>query len=485
MKTSNTPQIKSISPGLSPRTEDKTAVKQTGTDKAPHLDREAGLKKLFNSRTEFAIGFKAFFKSIGSDKKMDTIKTAMKESMKADYHDRMDRKEKLENKEIKAIKTPTLSEILKAKQALPFDLASIPFQKNSKLVLSTQIDVFIDEAKSKNMKNPEQISAFVNSFVEKLLMERLSLTSALSYNRDSLLSIANEFKTEGRSLKADILTNFITVMDDLLSKDGSIAQFSNEGKTNLDEEIVKASKDKKAADAFLRGKAYDPIGLVLHSHGLNKLAKHMESAISDLVTVQDFKDIPPTTQLKSENGKKEYLTPLHGAALKMIDALNRFEVPQDLRDKISEQTARITDAVKNKTIDAEMGKNLMHKWFNNAVILRVVNPSLTSSDKANVHAQSRQLNLLSQFVQAILNGNTSANFKNKEAGTEFDRIAGGLSNKLNQILVDKFGMPNDVFEVKPEPDAVQNQPEPPSFQDFLAAQRQPVDGGQVNPPENN
>lgn len=485
MKTSNTPHTKSVSPGLSPRTEDKTAVKQTGTNKAPRIDREAGLRGVMTQRKEFAIAFKAFFMSIVSDKSMETIKTEMTESTKAKYHDRMDRKEKLENKEIKAIKTPTLTEINKQKNALPFDLASIPFQKNPKLVLSTQIDVFIDEAKSKNMKTPEEISQFVNSFVEKLVTQRLSLNSALSYNRESLLTIANQFKQEGRALKSDIVTNFVTVMDDLLSKDGSVTQFGDDSRTNLDKEVVKAGQDEKAADAFLRGKAYDPIGLVLHSHGLNKLAKHMDSTISDLVTVDGFKDIPPSVQIKGENAKKEHLVPLHGAALKVIDALESFEVPQDLLDKISEQTTRITTAVQTGKIDAEMGKNLMHKWFNNAVILRVVNPSINASEKANIHTESRQLNMLTQLIQAVLNGNTSAHFKNEGAGKEFDRIAGGLSNKFNNILVTKFGMPNDVFQVKPEPDAVQNQPEPPSFQDFLAAQRQPVGGELVNPPENN
>lgn len=487
MKTSNTPQIKSISPGLSPRTEDKTTVKQTGTDKAPHLDREAGLKKLFNSRTEFAIGFKAFFKSIGSDKKMDTIKTEMKESMKAKFHDRMDRMEKAKASDplVRSWAIPTFESLAKSTKIMPFEVSNNTFQKNTKLLLSVQIDGFMDEARNAGAKTDKEVRSYVSTRLDKMVGDRFSLMSALGFNRDTFLQAESGFRSEGRSLKADIVGDFISSVDDLLSKAGSLEKYQAKSDKAINEEIKGVIKSPNLANEFLRGKEYDPSGLILHAHGMNKLAKDMESGIRGIVSVEGFADIPGDVQLKNKGFDAKNVETLKQAALKVIEKLRNFEVPPELRQQLSQQMGLISGKMQTGELDAELGKTLLHKAFNNAVILRVVNPSLNSSEGAFASSQ-RQLNLLTQLIQAVLNGNEGSKvFGNKESGEAFDKISGGLSNKFNQILVDKFGMPNDVYQVKPEPDAVQNQPEPPSFQDFLAAQRQPVDGGQVNPPENN
>lgn len=491
-KTTTAPISKSTVPVRQEQSEKSAGIKQTTTEKGHKLDKESQLGALFNARTKAVITIKAFFQSIGTSKTMAEVKTELKAEVKTKFLDRFDRQEKaqMNDEGVRLLELPGLN-TAQRKDKFPFELNKKAFQENTKLLLSVQIGTFIQEAKLAGARTDAEIRSHVTEKLEKLTKNSLSGDVAVGFQRDKFLEAKDEFKREGRSLKSDIVESFINTMDELLTKSGSLESYDAKANTNIAEQCKKVATNPKTAESFMRGKEDRPASLILYTHGMKDVVQHMRAQMNDLAQTPGFSDIRPNIQLKSNNFPPDHVAPLKDGALKVIDALNNFEVPDDLKSKLSDQAQVIRDKVAKNELSAEQGKQLVHQFYVNAVILRAVNPILFNEAASNPDRNS--LNLLSQFIQGIANGGVGAKvFTNKDSARAFEQVAGGLENKLNQMLANKFGMPDDVFQIKPEldlPPQVENRPqqeEPPSFEQFLAMQRQPPvndpGNGQVNNP---
>lgn len=485
-KTTNAPISKSTVPVRQEQSEKSPAIKQTTTEKGHKLDKESQLAALFTTRKNAIITIKAAFQSIGSSKTMAEIKTELKAEVKTKFLDRFDRQEKaqMNDEGVRLLTLPGLN-TAQRKELFPFELNKKAFQENTKLILSVQIGTFIEEAKLAGAKTDAEIRSHVTEKLERITKNSLSGDVAVAFQRDKFLEAKDEFKREGRTLKSDIVESFINTMDELLTTSGSLESYDAKAKTNIAEQCKKVATNPKAAESFMRGKEDRPASLILYAHGMKDVVQHMRAQMNDFAQTPGFSNIRPNLQLKSNNFPPDHVAPLKDGALKVIDALNNFEVPDDLKSKLSDQAQVIRDKVAKNELSPEQGKELVHKLYVNAVILRVVNPILFTEAANNPDRNS--LNLLSQFIQGFANGGVAAKvFTNKDSARAFEQVAGGLENKLNQMLVNKFGMPDDVFQIKPELDPspkLETNPqrdEPPSFEQYLAMQRQPP----VNDPGN-
>ncbi|MCZ8333672.1 MAG: hypothetical protein O9328_05375 [Rhodobacteraceae bacterium] len=491
-KTTNAPISKSMVPVRQEQSEKSPAIKQTTTEKGHKLDKESQLAALFTTRKNAIITIKAAFQSIGSSKTMAEIKTELKAEVKTKFLDRFDKQEKenIQDKGVKNLKTPSLNSAERNKE-FPFEMNKKAFQENTKLLLSVQIDTFITEAKMAGKRTDTEIGSFVSEKLDSIVKKNLSGDLTLSFQRDKFIEAKDEFKREGRSLKSDIVMSFITTMDEVMTKSGSIEGFEAKAKTNIGEQCDKVARTPKHAESFLRGQEDRPVSVVLFAHGMADVAKHVQAQFSEVMQTPGLSDMPPDLNLKGKALKPEHVASLKDAALKVLDALKTVEVSDDLTSKLTEFTQVIKDKVAKNELSAEQGKDLVHRFYVNAVVLRAVNPQLMNASKDNP-AQGI-LNALAQFIQLVMNGGGgSKQFASKEGAHAVQQVVGGVENKFNQMLVDKFGMPDDVFQIKPEldpPPQVETNPqrdEPPSFEQYLAMQRQPPvndpGNGQVNNP---
>lgn len=446
MSVKNTTNVSSKAPVNVSETSNKTYVKKADTEKGAKLKESGPLKELSTTFFKIKTAIRAFKGNLGTETTFKQLYKELTQARKTQLLDRMDvaSKDKSDNKSFKNLKAPDLKTLAKNGD-FPLPLNDRALRSNLSTGVSVQFGVFIDEAKVAGHKTDTAIRDYVK---DKLgdLVKNAGMQEILGYSRSDFLELEQQFKQEGRSLKSGIVSDFLEAMDELLQKETSTSLYDSPAKQSLDEQCNKVLNNPKSVASFMRGKEGKPWAMMLNSLGMNKLSETLRNGIPNLTSQPGFKDLP-NTQFTAASFTKDGLATAKLAAEEIIASLRNFTPPQDLLDKLSEFTGLIQEKMGKISPEKPMTAEVVRNLFVDAVILRFVNPSVTQSKETPPEHQTR-LMLVTTLLQNAANGVQPEKMSNRETATEFAKMMPGLYNQINEIFVEKFGMPKDAYVPK-------------------------------------
>ena len=397
----------------------KTQVKKSDSSGGPKLPKNGKQAKTLAVHTRAVINLKAAFKSIGSSKTFDQLKS----KLTASALDRRDQHLKAHSKVdvVKGQSTPTFSELQKAK-LFPFPIGSEDFSAAGRILMSVKLDVFIAEAREQGHTTKNDIVRFISGKLSPLY-SFIGLSEVAAFKRDALLSIADEFRAGGRGLKAELVEDIVAELDMISLRAGSEDRFKDAAIKGVNDQIAVVIRDPHGSESFMRAAESIPSGIIFSAYGMKDFAEFARSLRPGLSSIQGFSELPEGLYVRGLGFTADHVEVLGKALNKVLEDLEAYTPPQDLKDKVAEYAQLIRDQVKNDGLSPAQGRALVYKFYGNAVILRALSPSFSTQIDTKSEGLKSPLFQLTQLMQAIVNGNTAGNFKEAATGKKFEAIA--------------------------------------------------------------
>lgn len=109
-----------------------------------------------------------------------------------------------------------------------------------------------------------------------------------------------------------------------------------------------------------------------------------------------------------------------------------------MKDKLAELLPEITS--QKDSLPDNYSDVLVHRFFNNSVILRNVSPALTTSTNPNHTPHAKDLLAVSKLLTAVTNNVGSGKFENPAMQELYGELCKPLYEKVNTILL-SYGLP--------------------------------------------
>lgn len=388
----------------------------------PQVARDSVRAPRLGARNYIKIAFQAIVRSIQSDRTRAEIRTELKNEIIRDKKVQIALKAERRDHAIsqrssyRRFEAPDLVAVAqdpKGKTS-PLPLSEGFFIHNPVAFFSKVIDGYTRQAKRDGAGTPEEIRNHIRDAFANAL-PNLSMGDITAFDRDAFNAHIHQFQSEFRTDKAVILSDIAGMLDDMLKPDNAIRNFDETALQSITQDVEKQSRTGGKDKTFQRGAESKHIGFVLQSLGMKDLAKTVAEGLRSLDQRQDRESNSPT-----HPGNRLSLEPLP-LANSLIEVVERFRCPPELKDKIDGYCDPIREACRDGRLDKALATKLIREHYLNAVILRVVNPVAISVPGIGKELRDA-IKPASALIQKVTNLGGKDNVDNQKLATRIDTV---------------------------------------------------------------
>lgn len=432
------------------------ALRQTGDDggvqRGPAMARDMVKAPKLGAGNYLKIAFQSFISSFSSDKSAREIRSELKsdiiEAKKTQTTERAERRDarNFETKADKNFSVPNLKQVFVDGEKSFLTLSSAFFKKDPIAFLSKTIDGFVEQAKGEGATTHQEVRELLKETLPHLTSTML-FTDILPFDKQRFDGYVQQYRSEFRNEKADILSDIVTAMDSLLDPKGDVKQFDRAAMKYMNSCVEKQVSSQGKDTNFLRSNDYTNLGIVMHGLGLKELATLSVDIVGDLRKDKTLNALAKdktleNVKLQSADMKPDTLQQVCKVAHKVLDSLAAFTPSKELKAKMDQYCDPIRTAVHEGRMEKGLAKDLIRQFYANAIFLRVANPSLLYAAGGDMEKARGVMTMITQVIQNIANDTGVEKFQSPKAKEEFLLLRPALAEKVDSLFV-KMGMDVD------------------------------------------
>lgn len=371
--------------------------------------------------TEIGQSFSAKMNELGQ--RFTEWKAERAEKAQTDRLDRMDQR---------AMGGPSTATFSKTSTASTFFTSIQKTPELQKAQVSNNLTALLKEITQAGGDRGSVIDTRMTAVVKEMTAERLR-----NLDIGSVRQMANEFRNEGRTEKAELLEVFANKAESARTPKGA---------TTLFLEDAKSAMHAKSELTFLRQTSETGTAAVkkmMDVFGGEEIKEKILDFAKDLKTREDVVELDKTMKeaglrnTKGDGFTKEQSEKLVSLANEIMDYVDTLVVNEDITGLLS----TLNDEIEGR-IDAPQGglsreeaSVFTRRLFADQAFLKLVGPGVSS-------AMSPALLTAVDLVQMAANGSDGSDkMRMGELRTHYQQAASGLNDRVNDFLVDKVGMP--------------------------------------------